>query len=339
VLRDDRGTIEGYVYRKSGGVTSPLGGAVVWASGTPFNTRTDAAGFYRLEGVFAGDRTITAADLVRNVQTSARVSLTGNGGVVRRDLFFLEETIRGGIAGEVLDFDGTPVSGATIHLAAGPFNWHHEAHTDSTGRFTIPDLGPGSYAVHAYKGAGGTSRVVSIRWDGETAWASLRFKKGTVRGVVRAKNGNADPVGVRALVVYRTTVERYGLLGLDAQPHTLETNADGTFEIPDVLAGSYTMTVASSFYGEKKVNGEIVFHGEVDEHEVLFETNGEIRGVVLDHDGVTPVVGAKVDLRHPAFAVYDVHTDEQGAFRFALLPPVGGTSAKRNAPCSSVCTS
>src|SRR6185503_4290592 len=56
VLRDDRGTIEGYVYRKSGGVTSPVSGAVVWASGTPFNTRTDATGFYRLEGVFAGDR-------------------------------------------------------------------------------------------------------------------------------------------------------------------------------------------------------------------------------------------------------------------------------------------
>ncbi len=326
ILRDDRGTIEGYVYRRSGATTTPVAGAVVWATGTPFNTRTDAAGFYRLEGVFAGDRTITAADLVRNVQTSSPVSLTGNGGVVRRDLYFLEETIRGGIAGEVLGFDGTPVSGATIHLAAGPYNWHHEAHTDSTGRFTIPNLGPGSYAVHAYKTANaGASRVVSIRWDGETAWASLRFKKGTVRGVVRAKNGSGDPVGVRALVVYKTTVERYGLVDLDVTPHTLETNDDGTFEIPNVLAGPYTMTIVNALYGEKKISSEIVFHGEVDEHELLFETNGEIRGVVLDHDGVTPVAGAKVDLRHPALAVYDLHTDAQGAFRFALVPPAGGS--------------
>ena len=102
-------------------------------------------------------------------------------------------------------------------------------------------------------------------------------------------------------------------------------DSEGNYNLTNVLAGPYTMTVASSFYGEKKVSGEIVFQGEVDEHEILFETNGEIRGVVLDHDGVTPIAGATVDLRHPAFAVYDVHTDEQGAFRFPLVPPTGGS--------------
>ena len=322
LLRDDRGTVEGHIYRQSISGTVPVEGAVVWVSGTPFNTLTDETGFYRLDEVFSGTRHVLAADLQANLQTSAAVSVA-DGAIVTRDLYFVE-TLNGGLAGEVLGTDGTPVAAATVHLAAGPSQWHHEVMTDANGRFVIPDLGPGGYEVHAFKASQGGVKRTQIRYQGETPFVTVRFKKGSIQGQVQATNESGNPVGVIALVTYRTTVERDGLLGLDYDAHTLETAGDGTFEIPDVLAGRYVLTVSNAFHGEKTIWGEIVDHGEVRKHDVLFEQNGEIRGVVLDHDGATPVPGAHVELHHPGFGLYELTSDVDGRFTFELVPP-GGT--------------
>ncbi|MCI0346018.1 MAG: carboxypeptidase regulatory-like domain-containing protein, partial [Chloroflexi bacterium] len=325
LLRDERGVVEGRVFRAEPGGPVPVAGAVVWVSGTPFNTVTAADGSYRLDGVFAGQRTVFAADLVRQVQTSAAVTVNGGGETTFRDLTFPGDPgISGGIAGEVLGFTGNPVIGAAVHIATGGGGWWRETFTDTLGRFTLPDLGPGSYKLYAVSGTAGGVGSATIRFEGETPFVTIRFKKGTIRGVVRAEDGNGQPVGVQALVTYRTTVVQDGAVELDFVPHTIQTATDGTFELPDVLAGRYTLHVSNAFYGERSISGEIVFHGEIHDHEILFQENGSIRGTVLDWDGQTPVAGARVDLHHPAFGLYDLITDEEGRFAFELVPPVGG---------------
>jgi protocatechuate 3,4-dioxygenase beta subunit len=322
-LRDDRGTVQGHVYVQTLSAVTPLAGAVVWVSGTPFNTVTDANGFYRLDGVFAGDRTILAADLVRNRQTSAVVSLTGNGQTVSRDLYFVE-SVGSGLTGEVVGFSGNPVPGATVHLSTGGDQWFGTAVTDAAGRFVFPNLSVGTYSVHAIKGQDGGVQQATIRFQGETPSIRIQFKKGAIRGVVRTRNESGQLVGVRSLVTYRTTVVRGEMVGLDWDAHTLETNADGTFELPNALVGRYVLTVSNAFHGEKTVRGELLFANQIAEHEFLFEPNGTIRGVVLDWDGVTPAAGTQVFLRHPSFSTYDLTTDAAGRFEFELVPP-GGT--------------
>gem|GEM_PF-6462551 len=321
LLKDDRGTVEGHVYRQTLDTVAPVAGAVVWVSGTPFNAVTDVAGYYRMEGVFSGNHSLLAADLENQVQVSETVTISADGDTVTRDLYFVE-SVGSGLAGEVLGFSGNPVPGAVIHLDDGHGGWWKEAHTDGAGRFSIPNLAPGGYKLYVFSGATGTVASATIRFEGETPFVHVRFKKGTIRGTTQAINESGQVVGVRSLVTYRTTVPlSTGIVALDHSAHTFETDEDGNFEIPDVLAGPYRLTVSNAFYGEKTFRDEIVFHGEVRQHDVLFEPTGEVRGVLLDWDGETPVAGATVNLRHPSFLAYDVVTDAEGRFTFSLLPP------------------
>ena len=323
LLQDERGAVEGHVYRRTAQGVEPLAGAVVWVQGTPFNTVTDAAGAFRLDGVFAGNRSLLAADLERQEQTAETITVT-EGATTYRDLYFVEDFGDGGIVGEVLGFNGNPVPGAIIHLGNSSDQvWWHEATTDTLGRFTVPDLGPGTYVVNAFSGSVGIREEVVVRYQGDTPFVSLRFKKGTIRGRTVAVGEYGEPVPVVSLVTYSTTVVNQGLVGLSWSPTTIETDADGWFEIPDVLVGPYSLSVSNAFYGDQTVRGELFFHGEVVEHEISFERNGSIRGVVLDVDGETPVAGAVVTLRHPDFAGYDLVTDEEGRFAFELVPPGG----------------
>lgn len=319
VLRDDRGTVRGRVLRQSLGVTTPMVGVVVWVSGTPFHTVTAADGSYELDGIYAGTRTLLAADVAANRQSSAEVTI-GAGATVTRDLVFVED-IGSGITGLVLGFNGAPVAGAAVHVATGNDTWFGEVTTDTAGRFVIRDLAPGTYELHAVKGAGGAKRRVTIRFEGETPSVTMRFERGRVRGVTRVLGENGQWIGVRSLLTYRTSVVRGGLVGPDWQERTLETAADGTFDLGEALLGPYGFTARNAFHGEVSVSGTLEVDGQVAEHLVDFRPNGRITGTVLAEDGATPVPGARVRLRHPAFSAFEVTSDATGRFLFDLVPP------------------
>ncbi len=321
LLRDERGTVEGHVLREEpDGSLSPAAMAVVWANGTPFNTTTDAEGFYRLEGVFAGLQEIHAADLGRREFAAAEITVV-DGETAVRDLVFERPAASGGIAGEVLDESGAAVSFATVHLALSDQQWFKEAFTDFSGTFVIPNMAPGVYEVHGFKNLDGGIAIAHVQFPGDTPFVTIRVKRGTIRGQVLARNESGELEGVLSIVRYRTTVVRLGLVGLDLESHDVETDAEGFFELPNVLIGDYTLTVFNAFHGQKTVRGELVSHGEIAEHELIFERNGDIAGVVLDHDGTTPVEGARVELHHPNFSVFDLTTDAEGRFTFELVPP------------------
>lgn len=319
LLRDERGTVEGHVFRRGPGGIVPLAGATVWIAGTPFNTTSDADGFYRLVGVFEGTRSVRAVDPERSREVGGPVSVAG-GATATADLYF-DEVVAGGIAGEVLGFDGTPVAGATVHLQAQEYYWYRTETTDINGRFVLPNLGPGRYSVHAFAGAVGGKATAEIRFVGDTPFVSIRFKSGRVRGRVLADTGNGTPAGVQAIVNYRSSTVRFELVGLDNVEHSLQTAADGTFELPESLVGPYVLTVTNPFHGTTTVRGELVNHGQINEHELVLGAAGEIRGFVLQPDGVTPAAGATVRLRHPATGLYDVTADAGGRFVFGLVAP------------------
>ncbi|MBZ0090406.1 MAG: carboxypeptidase regulatory-like domain-containing protein, partial [Thermoanaerobaculia bacterium] len=328
LLRDERGLIEGHVYRRDPltGVATPVAGAIVYLSGQPFHATTDASGAYRLEDVFAMTTSLVAADLATGEVEQVSVLLQGDGFHVVRDIYFESEGT-GNIAGEVLDYGGLPVVGAVVHIALSDTSWSHETRTDGSGRFQFTEtFAPGSYSVHGIRGEDGAARTVTIQFPGQTAFASLRFLRGTLRGQVRVEQPGGDPTPVIALVRYRTTVVRHGLIGLDTQSHDIETDTEGRWEIPAVLGGRYEVEIFNAFYGERSFRGTIVANGEVHELDVLYGQSGAVEGVILDHDGVTPVAGARVALHHEAFSNYEVFSDSEGRFRFEAVPPAPETS-------------
>jgi hypothetical protein len=318
----NRGSVEGHVYRQAGTTITPVAGAVVWVDGTPFHTFSDAQGFYHLDGVFTGSWVIYAADLAKQVKVGQSVTIEAEGATATRDLYF-QTQLASGIAGQVLDFGGSPVAGATVHLAAGDRNWFGETTTDANGGFTLPGLAPGGYGVHAYKGTAGGTATAVIRFAGDTPFATIRFKQGTIKGVVQARDQTGQVTGLKAAVTYRVTTVRQGLVGLSLDPVTIETNDDGTFEIDNVLAGNYQISVYNAFYGSKSVSGQLINQGEVQTQTLIFQKDGPgtIKGIVLDQDGVTPAAGANVHLAHPAFSAYDLTAGADGSFEFDLVPP------------------
>jgi len=332
LLRNVAGTVEGHVYlKKWNGLVTPLADTVVWAEGTPYHAMTDAAGYYRLEGVYEGTWRIRSALFElegwgeESVVAQEEVTITSAGGVVSRDLYFLEPLPQGGIIGQVLDYDAVPVAGALVHLAGGygSIRWHHEAVSDAGGYFRIDELGAGTYGVHAMKGDDGGIGWAEIRYPGDTAWVSVRFRQGTIRGRTMARTGaDGTPVGVLSQIAYRATHvhSTWQIVVIDENYTYVETDPNGYFEIP-ALVGPYEINVYNAFHGTRRASGALDYDGQVVEHELIFEPNGTVRGVVVDYDGETPVAGARVSIKGGNVAAYDVHTDADGRFEFPLLPP------------------
>ena len=320
LLRNATGTVEGHVYQRTAAGLEPVAGAIVYAAWTPFNTTTDAAGFFRLEGVYAGNVTIAAFYPVTGQEARKNTTVPENG-VGQAELILPGEAQASGIAGQVLDYDGQPLGGVAVRMGGEGATWFiHTYYTEPDGSFFIPDVSVGSHGLHAVSGGDGAWAGATVRYPGDTPYVTMQFKRGTIRGTVKARTGPGDPVGVQSVVRYRTTTVRYGLVGMDSTSHDLETAADGTFEIPDVLAGPFVLTVYNAFHGEQFVEGEIFQNGEIVEREIVLEASGIVRGQVLTHDGVTPAVGARVDLYHPNVEMF-IDTDAEGRFEFPLVPP------------------
>ncbi|MEM6795751.1 MAG: carboxypeptidase-like regulatory domain-containing protein, partial [Acidobacteriota bacterium] len=250
-LRDDRGTVEGFVRRRlTDGSAVPVAGARVWVEGTPFNVLTDAQGFYSIDEVFAGNRQINAADLERSELTNVRATVEA-GQVRNADLYFEDQQeIEGGIYGTVLDEQGQPVAGATIHLAGGYWStrWTYETSSGSDGRFAIPRENAGTFGVHAYKGAQGGLAFAELRFPGDSDDITVRFASGTIRGRTFVREDDGTVQGAPSRLVYRTTqvVNDWGLVAVAADFSYAQTDGDGYFEI-EALDGPYEIYFYNPF--------------------------------------------------------------------------------------------
>ncbi|RMH17713.1 MAG: hypothetical protein D6696_14985, partial [Acidobacteria bacterium] len=181
-LRDERGTIEGRVFRQAvDGTLTPLADMVVWVDRQQANTVSDEGGFFRLEGVLAGNVSLRAADPRTFERTSIAVTVT-DGATLTQDLFLVEKLDQVSvIRGQVLGFDGQPVHGALIHIALGYRNsvrWVHEVSTDADGRFVLSPVAVGRHPVHAISGSSGGIGFAEIRFPGDSDFVTIRFKRG-----------------------------------------------------------------------------------------------------------------------------------------------------------------
>jgi hypothetical protein len=138
VVMEATGAVEGVVYNAQ---NKPVPGAVI-AGGIALGTANEF-GFFRIEGVPAGRRTIEAGDPVTKRRGSSEVTVLP-GQTVRVDIAL---EARATIIGQVLDADGHFVPKATVRIPQG--EGFIFVFANDNGFFRFPDLPLGEYLLQA----------------------------------------------------------------------------------------------------------------------------------------------------------------------------------------------
>lgn len=226
------GTIDGIVVDAL--TSKPIADVVVTVTGK--NTRTNAAGEFRLERVSAGDVTLSASKRVYK-QVDDRFKLAPAETETRR--IALPPITYGDVEGQVVDADsGAPLSNVDVSLGT------KRVRTDAAGRFGPERVDAGPMNVSAFKASyesGGTNIDVA---PAETTLARIELEPiriGTVVGTVVDAKTNEPVNGARVT------------LGNQAQ----ETGTDGRFRFEKVGTGSVGVAVRHADYGNGAASGEL----------------------------------------------------------------------------------
>ncbi len=138
IVLEALGAVEGVVFNARG---EPLPGALV-AGGVAL-VETNANGFFRIEGVPAGRRTIEAGDPVSKRRGSADVNVLPGQTVTAA----ITLEARATITGRVLDANGNPVPHATVRLPmVGGYTF---VFANNAGVYRFPDLPLGEHMIQA----------------------------------------------------------------------------------------------------------------------------------------------------------------------------------------------
>lgn len=275
-------------------------------SGPGVERRTDAQGVARFEALAPGRH---AVDLDR-WDAPARTVDAG-----RTAELVLELPLGCRVEGEVVDLEGRPVPGATIHRTKGdhPDLLRVLGRADALGRFALEDVAPRSTLVARAQGwqpsgAGKKSRVQVGEAAGQVARVVLTMG---ARGQ-RLQGRVVDPSGApspHALVTVAfdedareelegkpvdRRLESTGRKALDLEAFVLRGGADGVFTTDEVPAGRTTV-LARALADESLVGWALVdvVAGRDAAVEVGLRPGAEVAGTVTDPGG-RPLAGVEV---------------------------------------------
>jgi len=290
VVLEATGTVEGVVFNAQG---QPVPGAVI-AGGLALGT-ADANGFFRIDGVPAGARTIEAGDPVTRRRGSARVSVVP--GQTVRVSIPLEA--RATITGRVLDANGTPMPRVSVRLPVqGGYTF---VFTNNQGVFTFPNLTLGSHLIQA-PGPSVDSLISFLESNGydlSTAFTSGDAPPSSGGGPPSAGDANA------VLAAYQQAVRTF--LSVD----------ESILGLPIAGLGGFGWNRAELFQDSTTVVADVRFLGQ-----------GQVEGRTEDATGrptgaVVRVLGLSVSLAgSPALAELGrMNSDAAtGAFAFTGIP-------------------
>ncbi|MHC4955216.1 MAG: carboxypeptidase regulatory-like domain-containing protein [Planctomycetota bacterium] len=253
---------------------------------------TDLAGRFEVEGIGTGDWTVTTYH--PDGKAEAQVATAGDTGVK----LVIKATLA--IAGVVWDDEGKPL--ARVRIAAimpeGNKEKRRWATTDQSGRFRIPQLEAGEYALEVaptqnrnlyYGGAQQTHGFKKTRTKPYPAGSEnvvVEVEPGNlIKGRVEGPSGK--PLGGAGVMAMSTKPPAKPKPGQPyrpnrggAQPSTF-TNGKGEFTLKGVEDGEYEIVVIASGYQVGSVRANVGQEDVV----VPVESGGTIEGLLLAPDG------------------------------------------------------
>ncbi|MCA8960456.1 MAG: carboxypeptidase regulatory-like domain-containing protein, partial [Planctomycetes bacterium] len=255
-----------------------------------------------------------------------------------------DETDETGIAsGRVIDTHGDPVPDAFVQVIGmkAPMPVMRSGKTDENGEFSIIGVGETVTQIEVSHPGYGKTTLRSLGTNTEGLTIELA-RNGSIAGVVRTPSGefpSAFNVGYRRARSEPATdylEEIQNMAEGAGRSQTSVTNStDGSFELPDVPAGSLEIVVSSAGFARTISDVVIVEPGRRTSGVVVTLTRGAwISGKVVDPTGV-PLEGATVALRETrgeldkAMAAYmpaflqnapTATTDDRGEYAFNAVP-------------------
>ena len=271
----ETGTLKGQVFRSDG--ATPASGIPVFTDRGGLDT-TDNAGNYRIEGLPAGPIKVRAIDQSLLEEASVQTTIVGDEEITANLLLFGGT---GRVRGVVLDADGTPIVGAIV---GGGLTLKQ---TDANGAFILDDVPVGSRTITALHEASGRFASVTVNLTGPGQEVTVQIilpAHGTLVGKVFEADGQTPVPNIKVFA-----------LGPENRPGLTDANGDYRFE--NLPLGSYLISAyRPEFVDGNVTQAKLVFKDEVRRADVVFRGKGRITGVVLDDDGVTPLL-ARVGLR------------------------------------------
>ncbi|MDZ7729954.1 MAG: carboxypeptidase regulatory-like domain-containing protein [Natrialbaceae archaeon] len=227
---------------------------------------TAADGTYTIPDVAPGTYNLTAS--LANYSDATATNVTVGPGEAVTDVNLTLVELNGTVSGTVTNSsDGTALANATVEVVGTG----QTATTDATGNYTITNVTPGTYDVHA--DAPGyvaeTQTNVTVPANGSaTANFSLDPADGSITGTV--------------LDDANTTVEN---VQIDAGNTSTTTDANGTYSL-DVAFGNYTVTADKAGYDNDSATVTVNASATpVTQNFTLVAQNGSISGTVTDDAG------------------------------------------------------
>ncbi|MDR4506567.1 MAG: Ig-like domain-containing protein [Candidatus Scalindua sp.] len=317
------GTVAGTIFRQAGiSLTTPAEVLLVVKNRTSLNTISDTRGNFTFESIpvnapfkiqvfepFTARRGSNIGQLTADGQTEVvEILLEGLGTVV----------------GTVSSFDGIPQSGATVRLRpAGNFSGDIITQTDVNGSFSFPGVPRGVFTVTATSNSPInilTGAVTgNISFDEEVVRADVFLEAaGVVQGTVY-ENNSQDPVK-NAIV----TLKR----GNDKKSE--QTDDDGFYRFSSVAAGDFTLTARPPIGNDGGIQHvtlslDKIISGEAEKVDIIFEGTGEVKGRIVDSQGLNAVNNALVTLSSlsPFLKLPVIRSVEDSEGRFSFTIPTG----------------
>lgn len=289
-------TVAGVVVR--GDTNQPQPDAEVWIPGTPFKTRADARGEFRIEGARSGATRVSAmgkgmsgsmnSTLPSRRETSVRIVLTGDKA----------------IAGRVFNaLDKQPVAGAKVTLE----EINRDVLTDEQGRFALDGL---------------AGARIKLRIEAEG------YFPGAADAELMTEKQRMDDIGLRPIAKVDGTVLRSldqkplegAVVSLAGAPEKVRTDAAGRFALLRVPAGPAALTIAAEGYQSLTIKPALTA-GRQQLDAVALEGDAYAAGVTLDaadENRAVPNVILEVSV---AGTQKKLTTAANGGFKLGYLPP------------------
>ncbi|UTE75620.1 carboxypeptidase regulatory-like domain-containing protein [Rossellomorea sp. KS-H15a] len=313
-LEPNPGSIQGSVIDSE--TTSAITGASVQAVNSQnvivASTTTNGSGQYSLSSLLPGSYSLIFTANGYATQTLGAV-VTSNA-VTIVDAALLK--LAGALIGTVQDPNAVAIPGATVTVFQNNIQVGSVI-TDSNGNYMVSGLPPGSYTVVVSAPNYTTESVAAMIENGQTTTVNVTLNEdpGTLTGFVRDTNNVPIPGG--SVIVQIST-------GAGIIVATTVTAPDGSYTVPNLAPGNYTVVAAASNFQAATQGVTISSNTTSIVNFNLASDPGSISGIVTNAQTGTPIIGANVQVRvvdSSGAVIATVLTDENGQYVVNGLAP------------------
>ena len=313
-LEPNPGSIQGTVVDSE--TMSAISGASVQAVNSQNiiveSTTTNGSGQYSFGSLLPGSYSLIFTANGYATQTLGAVVTSNTVTIVDATL----SRIAGALVGTVQDPNAAAIPGATVTVFLNNIQVGSVI-SDSNGNYMVPGLPPGSYTVVVSAPNYTTESVSAMIANGQTTTVNVTLNEdpGTLTGFVRDTNNVPIPGG--SVTVQIST-------GTGIIVATTVTAPDGSYTVPNLAPGNYTVVAAASNFQAATQGVTISSNTTSNVNFNLAAAPGSISGIVTNAQTGTPIIGANVQVRvvdSSGAVIATVLTDGNGQYVVNGLAP------------------